>query len=245
MKPFASTPFRVAPLVCGCVGLLAWPAVAAAQDRPVENLPVVVTQGEGVVRRAPDRAFVMVTTESRSRNPKDAQTENAERMAAVQQKLRDARLPKDAIRTLGYHLDFEYDFVNGKRVPRGYVARNTIEVRVDELDRVGEVVDLAVGAGATSIGDVRFDLKDRAAVERDALRAAVADALARAEAAAAGAGRTIDRIWRIEEQGARVPAPRFIGAPMMRAEAQAAPETPITPGEIEIRAQVTLTAVLK
>jgi uncharacterized protein YggE len=28
--------------------------------------------------------------------------------------------------------------VNGKRVGRGYVARNSIEVRIDTVDRVGE-----------------------------------------------------------------------------------------------------------
>ena len=49
---------------------------------------------------------------------------------------------------------------------------------------------------------IRFDVRNRAALERDALRQAVADARARADAAAAGAGATIDRVVRIEEEGA-------------------------------------------
>ena len=60
---------------------------------------------------------------------------------------------------------------------------------------------LPARSGATSLGGVRFDLKDRSRLEREALRLAVADARAKADAIATGAGRTIDRIVRIEEQG--------------------------------------------
>ena len=69
------------------------------------------------------------------------------------------------------------------------------------------MLDAVVQAGATSIGGVRFDLKDRAGAEREALRLAVADARARAEAAAAGAGRTIDRVLRIDDTRRETPRP--------------------------------------
>jgi len=148
----------------------------------------------------------------------------------------------DARRTTGIRLEQEYDMANGRRTPKDFVARNSLELRVDDIARAGEVADAAVQAGATSIDGIRFDLKDRAAVEREALRLAVADARARAEAAATGAGRTIDRILKIEETD-RAPVPRpMIGltAPM-RAEAV----TAIEPGLIDVRASVTLTASIK
>jgi uncharacterized protein YggE len=151
-------------------------------------------------------------------------------------------VPKEAIRTTGYDLQPEFDYVNGRQVPRGYVARNSIDIRVDDLSRVGEIIDLAVGSGATSVSSVRFDLRNREAVERDALRQAVGNARLRADAAAAGAGRVIDRVLRIEEaasqEGVR-PVMRFAAA-----SAEAAP-TPISPTDVEVRAQVTLTAILK
>ena len=40
--------------------------------------PVVVTTGEGVVKRAPDRAWVTIAVESRARSPQDAQLELGE-----------------------------------------------------------------------------------------------------------------------------------------------------------------------
>jgi uncharacterized protein YggE len=110
------------------------------------------TSGEGVVQAAPDRAWIAIAAESRAGNPREAQRRNAEAMAPVQEKLRAAGVPADAIRTLGYDLQQEWDFINNRRVSRGYVARNTIDVRVDDIDRVGELLEIAVGSGATSVG---------------------------------------------------------------------------------------------
>ncbi len=218
------------------------PSMAVAQEPP--SPPVVVTTGEAVVKMAPDRAFVTIAAESRARTPSEAQRQNAQAMGSVQQRLKEARLPADAIRTLGYDLHPEFEYQGGRQTLRGYLARNTIEVRLDDLARLGDVVDLAVGAGATAVSDIRFDLKNREGAEREALKRAVADARARAEAAAAGAGRSLDRVVRIEEQRAvAIPLPRQVMA--LRADAAAAPETPIVAGEIEIRAQVTLTASIK
>ncbi|MGE0445028.1 MAG: SIMPL domain-containing protein [Vicinamibacterales bacterium] len=219
------------------------PAAAAAQQPSARAESVVITAGEGVVNAVPDRAWISITAESRAGNPRDAQRRNAEVMRPVTDNLRGAGLPADAIRTGGYDLQQEFDFVDGRRVSRGFVARNTIEVRVDDIDRVGEFLGIAVGSGATSVGGLRFDLKDRARVEREALRLAVADARGRADALAAAAGQAIDRVLEIREQGVSAP-PMPDRAFAMRAEAaQAAPV--ISAGEMEIRAQVTLTASLK
>jgi uncharacterized protein YggE len=218
-------------------------AEAQQQTTPVE--PVVVTSGQGIVFAVPDRAWITISAESRAPSPKEAQRVNAEAMRPVQDKLRAAGIPVEAIRTLAYDVQYEWDFVNGKRVGRGYVARNTIEVRVDAIDRVGELLEIAAGSGATALGGIRFDLKEQAKLEREALRLAVLDARAKADAAAAGAGRSIDRILKVEEQGVEVPP---MPVRMMRQTAQAAAvdsTPPIAAGQMEIRARATVTVVLK
>jgi len=223
--------------------LLIVPAIVSAQQNTAPEPPVVITSGEGLVQAAPDRAWITVTAESRAGNPRDAQRRNSEAMTPVLDKLRAAGIPADAIRTIGYDLQQEWDYVNNQRTSRGYVARNTVEVRVDSIERVGELLEMAVGSGATSVGGVRFKMKNRARLERDALRLAVEDARARADAAAAGAGRSIDRIVRIDAStgGAPVPLPRMA---MLREQA-ASDAPPIAAGQMEIRAQVTLTSALK
>src|SRR5262245_16754837 len=140
------------------------------------DLQVVVATGEATVKVAPDRAWVSIAAESHGKTPREAQQLNADAMSSVLAKLKSSGLPQDAIRTSGYDLQPDYDFSNNRRTLRGYVARNMIDVRVDDLSKLGDVLDMAVGAGATSVSNIRFDLKERASAERDALRQAVEDA---------------------------------------------------------------------
>jgi uncharacterized protein len=221
------------------------PALGQGSNPPLVSplQPAVITQGHAIINVRPDRAFVNIAAESRSKNSAEAQKQNAASMTAVLQRIEQAGVPKDAVRTIGYELQPEFDYANGRQTFRSYVARNTVEVRLDDIDRIGIVIDAAGSGGATTIAGVRFDVRNRAGLERDAIRQAVADARARAEAAAAGAGATIDRIVRIEEAGMPEP-PR----PMMRMAAQALESpssTPVAPSTIEIEARVTLTASLR
>lgn len=215
--------------------------VASAQTTPPEP-PSVMVSGEGVVTAVPDQAWVRIGAESRAKISKDAQARNAEAMTAVQQKMTTLGIPKDAVRTLAVDLQMEYDYANGKQTPRGYVARNTIEVRVDDFAKLGDVLDAAVGSGATNLHGLRFDVKRRAALEREALQMAVANAMGRAEALAAGAKRSIDRVLRIEESSVSRGGEMPVMAMRMKADDAG---TPVAAGELEIRAQVRLTAALK
>jgi uncharacterized protein YggE len=235
-------PLLVFALCLGVVGSVhAQAPPAGVPAPPPPPIPTVVATGQATVRLPPDRAYLSLSTETRAPKPAEAQQRNAQAMAAVQQKLEGARLPKESVRTLAYSLDEEYDFVDNRRRSKGFRAVNTIEVRLDDITRVGEILDLAVAAGATSAQNIRFDLK----AERQALRLAVADARARAEAAAAGANATLVAVTRIEEQARAVPVPRPMTAMMRGAAADTAVETPVNAGEIEIEATVLLTATIK
>lgn len=222
--------------------ILLWSPVAAAQAPAAPEGPVVVTSGSAFVSRAPDRAFVTVATETRAPGPVEAQRKNAEAMTAVQARLKSAGIPTDAVRTTSYNLREDSDFVQGKRVPRGYVVTSAIEVRTDDLERLGALLDAVVASGANAINQVRFDLKNRAAVEREALALAVADARAKAEAAARGAGLAIGEILRVDAQDVRAPRPFPVAA--MGVAGGVAADSPIAAGELEVHAQVTVTARL-
>jgi len=228
-------------LTTALLAILVITATANAQVNAPEP-PTVVVSGEGVVTAVPDQAWVRIGAESRAKASKDAQSRNAEAMTAVQQKMTALGIPKDAVRTLAIDLQMEYDYANGRQTPRGYVARNTIEVRVDDFAKLGDVLDAAVGSGATTLHGLRFDVKRRQALEREAMQLAVVNAMGRADALAAGARRSIDRVIRIEESSVSRGGESPVMALRMKAEDTG---TPVAAGELEIRAQVRLTASLK
>jgi len=227
------------------LALLLLPApLAAQQAAPTPS--VIVTTGEGVVKQAPDRAWVTIGTQTRGRTAPEVQRLNSEAMTAVIDRIKAAGIPADAIQTTGYNLQPEFDYANGKQTLRGYLAVNQVQVRVDVIGKTGDVIGAAVGTGANTVNSVRFDLKDHVTAEREALRAAVRQARSKADALASGASVQIDRIVRIEEEGAPGPQPMMQARMGMGAEmAQVAGQPPIEAGEIEVRARVTLTASIR
>ncbi len=218
--------------------VLAAPA-ALAQTPP--GPPVIVTTGQAEIEMAPDVAWVSIAAESRGAEPGTAQRAAAEAMSAVQAALAAAGIDRADVRTTGYSVQPDMDRSGGRSRVIGYIARNQVEVRVLDLGRLGAVIDAAGASGATSMAGLRFDLADRATVERDALRRAVEDAIWRARAIADGARMTLGPIVRIDEQAQFRPS---YGAEMRMAAAPPA-ETPISPGQVQISAQVTLTVQIK
>jgi uncharacterized protein YggE len=156
--------------VTGLAVLLSTAMPASAQGTGESKEPVIVTRGQASVKRAPDQAWVSVAAESRATASAEAQRLAAEAMTAVTAALTKAGLGSDAIRTTGYSLQPDMEYVNGRSRVRGYIARNQLEARVDDLRKLSAVLDAAGSSGATSIAGLRFDIKDRTTVERDALR---------------------------------------------------------------------------
>ena len=229
------------------VTLLLAGAPAFAQDVvDVTKQPVIVTHGQAILKRAPDQAIVSIAAESRATAAAEAQRANAEAMQSVMSALSKAGLPADAVRTTGVSLQPDMEYTSGRSRVRGYIARNQIEARVDDLKKLAGVLDAAGSSGATSIAGLRFDIKQRAEAEREAVKMATQEALARAKAIASGAGANVGAIIRIDDQFQSAPPIAY----SMRAAGggggvAAMPETPVTPGELEIRAQVMLTVVIR
>ena len=225
------------------------PARAAAQA-PTPSQPVIVAQGASILKVAPDQAWVTVAVETRDAKAPEARRLAAVSMTAVMAALKKAGMPGDAIKTTGFSLNPDYEYVSGRQRMRGFIVTNQVQVRIDDITKVAEVLD-AVGAlslapsSNMTIANLRFDLKDRSQIERDALRLAVEDALASAKAMAAGAGVAIGRISRIDSRGRAQKIDEM--APMMSMQARdgAAVSTPVSPSEIEIRASVMLTVEIK
>lgn len=221
------------------------PAIAQDAAEPGKQGPVIVTRGQAIVKRAPDQAWVSIAAETRASAFAETQRLAAEAMTAVNGALSRAGVPDNAIRTTGYTLQPDMEYTNGRARVKGYIARNQVEVRVDDLKKLGAVLDAAGASGATNMSGLRFDVKDRSSIERDALRLAVQDAMARARSIAQGANATLGAIVRIDEQSEQG-QPVYSMMRMGGGAAGGAPEqTPVSAGEIEIRATVTLTVGIK
>ena len=234
---------RVLPIV---ILMLAGASPSWAQDTAPAPA-TVVTLGEAIGRMPADRAFITLSSETRADTAQEAQTPGNLAMKAIQNAVDGPKLAGGQFSTTGLWLSPDYSFANNQRIQRGYVGRHTITIRVDDGGRAGEVVAAAVGAGANNVTGIRFDRRDRQALEQQALRQAVQVARGRADALAAGAGRVVDRIVRIaEEQSAITERPANVETKLsVTAESVVVSGAPIASGEVEVRARVLLMATVK
>src|SRR5512137_1329509 len=112
---------------------------SSTQTNPQQ--PVVITRGEATVKKAPDQAWLSIATETRDAKADDARRKNAETMTAVQANINTLGLSGNAIRTTSYSLAPEIEWKNGRGTVKGYIVHNQIEIRVDDLDRLSDVID--------------------------------------------------------------------------------------------------------
>jgi uncharacterized protein YggE len=198
------------------------------------------------VQRQPDQAVVVLAVESFAQTAQEASSENSAKMDAVIKALRRLGLGQDAIRTLGFSVTPEYDYTAG--TPRqpgedrliGYRARNMIQVTTNDIAQAGNIIDVAIKAGANRVTDLSFQLRDPEAARQEALRLAVGKARTEAETIAAALGRRLGPALAATSTGAFAP-PR----PMQQMRSMAVAEMamappPIEPGVIEVEALVSV-----
>lgn len=176
------------------------PAVALGASGQDELTPFLRFSGVGTVQAKPDMAAVTVTTTAEAATTKAALTEVSRKMTVVLnavKALKDPAIADDDIQSQGVAT-----YPSGKRTERRHQASNSVQILVRAPEKAGAVLAAANAAGAEQVSGPTFTLEDRMAAESEALRKAIHDARAEADAAAAEMGAKVDRVVSVVELGA-------------------------------------------
>lgn len=195
-----------------------------------ESYNTMTLTGQGRVFAQPDLAVIRLGVQTIGSDLNMIQPENAQITQNVLDALKEAGI--ENIRTVQYTIDKLYDYENGTQIDRGFNVINLIEIRTDELDTVGRIIDTAVDAGANLIEMISFEASDPSIYYQQALNMAMMDAIEKA--------RTLSRSLRLRtnlipikivESGSVITPP----LPYQRELAS----TPVIPGDITIEASLT------
>jgi uncharacterized protein YggE len=209
---------------------------STASAQTLTRRPYVRASGEGVVSVRPDQVKVTVNCTATANTAQEATDAVASQVATVMSALNQLIGSRGEIRTLGVSVTPQYRYPQGQPPQlTGYQASNTIEVTLGDLTLAGRTVDVAVQSGATSIGGLRFGLKDPNPVRNQALRLATQQARQSAEAIATGLGSRLGSVVMAAETSVYSPVTTDT-----RVTTAAATPTPIEPGAVEVRANVTI-----
>ncbi len=218
--------------------LLGSQAIAQQNASPVSSIRVT---GESIVNAKPDRVQIDVGVVTQAAQSQAAASQNAERVDAVLSALRKAVGPATDIKTFSYSLNPNYVYPpnGGQPTIKGYTASNIVRISLDDLAKIGSVIDTATQAGANSVQGIQFTLRDSQGVRSQALREAVTKARADAETLATALGLKVVRVLSVEDNSSPGVVP--VRPQVMMAAARKGPETSIEPGTIDVNANVTLT----
>jgi len=209
------------------------------QGTPAEGS--IIVSGTGRVAVSPDVADLRLGVVVTRPTVDAARAEAASTMTAIIAALDTAGIERRDVRTSLVSVQPRYDYRDGKApLLTGYEISELVEVTVRDLERVGDVIDGTLAAGATRLDDLSFRVADPTAAEREARQRAMAEARARADVLAEAAGISVTGVVGIVEGGVAppVPLPRMKAERMMMA---ADVSTPVEAGTTEIAVSVTVT----
>ncbi|WP_226577907.1 SIMPL domain-containing protein [Halobacillus litoralis] len=192
--------------------------------------------GVGRVEVKPDVAKVKVGVETQDVNLEKAQQENAAKIEQVKNQWIAAGIPEENIQTADYFIFPEYDYVDGKQEFRGYQVTHTLLVTVDDIERTGYIIDLAVANGANRVSNIEFTVSEPYENYQQALNLALGQALANAQTIANTMGLKLDQTpVKILEIGTPPAAPV---QSFSKGQVMSASTTPIEPGTLETTARI-------
>ena len=234
-------------LVAGFMTLGAAPALA--QPAPMEGdaafrATTLTLSSYGETRTAPDQATITMGVTTQAPTAAAALAGNRAKMTAVISAIRAQGVAERDIQTSGLDLSPQYTYPNRTAGASGpprvtaYQVSNQVTVLVRDLSKLGPAVDAVVGSGANQINGVSFGLANADARADEARRQAVANVNRKAELYAQAAGLRVVRLVTLSESGGYQPRPPM---PMMRMTAMdaSAESTPVQPGEVGVRVDVT------
>lgn len=232
----------------GLVGVAVPAGLAAVERQPERGMegrsqPSIVVTGRGEASGRPDRAVVRLGATAQAEAASAAQQQVNQVVGRAIEQIKALGIPEERIQTSGISLHPVY---SQRPRPRGdgdemritgYQASNTVRVQIDELLKVGDVIDAGVSAGANEVQGVSFELRDDARQQAAALMQAARQAHGKAAALAMAMDVQLGPVMEVIESGVQ---PVYQMMDMRMAMGGAAEGTPVQPGEVQVGASVTV-----
>lgn len=246
--------------------ILAVAAIAAQAFNLIKEDPYHATinvEGVSKVMVVPDIGVFTFSVETENMEVAKAQEESGEKINAIMAFLKsEGNVEEKDIKTTGYNTYPRYEYetarlciqgdCNRERVLKGYVVSQSVEVRVRDTKKAGELIAGVGNLGATNLSGLSFTIDDLEGKKEEARLLAVEDAREKAKRLAKELDVRLGDIVSFNDNDGGYPRPMYNEkqALMMDSavggaveEISYAPE--ISVGENEIVARVTITYKLK
>lgn len=190
------------------------------------------------------------------KNIGDLQNENAEKVNAALESVKSGGVKDEDIKTIRYDIEPRYQYNNCSiyqfdNCPKnkdcicpppkivGYTISQTIEVKIRDFEKIGELLNGIVNKGVNEISQLSFEIDDLTISQNEARNQAIVKAKEKAESIAQTAGFRLGRLLSVEENSGQIPYYKTLRTEAVDMGASAIPT--IEPGSQETNISISLT----
>ena len=236
-----------------CVGLctviliavVAWLGVdiknKLEQGGEIKN--TITFSGTGEIFAKPDLAITSFSVLTQAKTVAEALNENTKKINAVIDFMKKQGVAEKDLKTINFNIfpRYEYQRVEpqiypyppGKSVLVGYEVDQSLEVKIRDLAKVGQILQGGADAGANQVGNLNFTIDKADELKSQARKQAIDQAKAKAKELTSQLGVRLGRVVSFSESGS---TPIYFGLEKMGGS------TPqIETGENKIEATVSIT----
>ena len=205
----------------------------------------------GTIYVKPDMATTTITATTDAKTASEAINQNRDKSSAIISFLKEQGLQDADIKTVNYNVYPKYEYYDlsssvyyrNQRIV-GYTATESLEIKIRNLDKIGDITTGAVSAGGSNVGDLRFTVEDSDSVKMQARTQAIEKAKADAQTIASGLGVALGKVVGFSESGY---SPVYYDSVMKSSvPAMGGVESqPVSVGENKIEVTVTVTYEIK
>lgn len=225
------------------------------KDVPAMNAISVI--GEAEISIKPDVASFTYTVLEEGKTAGEAQTKATEKSNATIKALKDAGIEDKDIKTVSYNIFPKYEYTGsvcnqfscppGKSIISGYEVSQSVEVKVRDIEKAGDMLALVGGLNVSSVSGLNFVVDDMEALKAEVRKQAIVDAKEKAKVLSKELGVKFDSIISFYETGEDMYPPimseRAYGGVMAMDAVKVSPTIPT--GENKLKSQVTITYSIK
>ena len=199
-------------------------------------VPMAMVQGEGVIKVAPDAVLIRSRIEHEGQDPQEVKEQNDSVVNNIIKYLKQQGIPAENVQTEYINLNKNYNYDNKTY---SYVANQAISIKLEDLEDYEEIMTGLLDVGLNRIDGVEFKTSELEKHQTEARKKAVINARQKAQEYATALGQKIGKAVIITEiEGNNYPP--MYRVKEMSASADGATEETIAPGEIEIKAKISV-----
>jgi len=215
----------------------------------IESQNTISVSATGEVYTKPDLAITSFSVLTEKATVDEALKENSEKMNKIIEFVKSQGVSDKDLKTTGLNIYPRYEWKRetliwpqpeGKRVLIGYEVRQSLQVKIREMEKVGAIIQGATSAGANQIGDLRFTIDNEDEFKNQARKQAIHEAKEKAKELAKQLGVKLVKIKNFSESGIY---PRYYSLDVSEAVGKGGGETPtpqIETGENKIEVTVSI-----